>query len=142
MAPATFPLSPVAAPRRARLRAPIACQYCRGRKVRCDLNKRGSRCTNCELDDVHCKVANTRRRSSVNTTTVDVPNIHERTVSPGYIVHSPTDDNLASETVTLLISMNGDSEARAPPQPRADSTQEDNGSSKLACFSLLAKEMN
>ncbi|KAI8663681.1 Zn(2)-C6 fungal-type domain-containing protein [Fusarium keratoplasticum] len=139
MAPATFPLSPAAAPRRARLRAPIACQYCRGRKVRCDLNKRGSRCTNCELDDVHCKVANTRRRrstvapstisSSVNTTTVDVPNLQERTVSPGYIVHSPTDDNLASETVTLLTSINGDSEARAPPQPRADSTQEDNGMS-------------
>ncbi|WAO92003.1 Zn(2)-C6 fungal-type domain-containing protein [Fusarium falciforme] len=136
MAPATFPLSPAAAPRRARLRAPIACQYCRGRKVRCDLNKRGSRCTNCELDDVHCKVANTRRRrstvvpstisGSINTTTVDVSNTQDRTVSPGHIVHSPADDNLAFETVTLLRPTNGDSEARAPPQLQADSSQEDN----------------
>ncbi|KAH7268492.1 hypothetical protein B0J15DRAFT_523102 [Fusarium solani] len=139
MAPATFPLSPAAAPRRARLRAPIACQYCRGRKVRCDLNKRGSRCTNCELDDVHCKVANTRRRrstvvpsaisSSINTTTVGVLDIQEPTVSPGHIVHSPSDDTLAAETAPLLTSTNGDSEAQDPPQTQFGSGQEDNGMS-------------
>ncbi|RSM06537.1 hypothetical protein CEP52_005685 [Fusarium oligoseptatum] len=140
MAPATFPLSPPA-PRRARLRAPIACQYCRGRKVRCDLNKRGSRCTNCELDDVQCQVANTRRRrstvvpststisGSASTTTVEALSIQEPTISPGRIVHSQAEDNLTSETVTLLTSTNGDSEAQAPPQQQAGSSEEDNGMS-------------
>ncbi|RMJ16760.1 hypothetical protein CDV36_003542 [Fusarium kuroshium] len=140
MAPATFPLSPPA-PRRSRLRAPIACQYCRGRKVRCDLNKRGSRCTNCELDDVQCQVANTRRRrstvvpststisGSARTTTVEALSIQEPTISPGRIVHSQAEDNLTSETVTLLTSTNGDSEAQAPPQQQAGSSEEDNGMS-------------
>ncbi|OGM39645.1 hypothetical protein ABOM_011462 [Aspergillus bombycis] len=35
-------------------RAPMACQYCHDRKVRCDLAISGSPCTNCRLDMVKC----------------------------------------------------------------------------------------
>jgi hypothetical protein len=38
-------------------RASVACTFCRTRKVRCDVSRRGGqKCTNCEIDQVPCVV--------------------------------------------------------------------------------------
>ena len=45
-----------------RKRAPMACERCRKRKVRCDVSLRGSPCTNCHLDRWECKESARRKR--------------------------------------------------------------------------------
>lgn len=42
-------------------RSSKACRSCRTRKVRCDVSAKGSRCTNCELDNLECVVLPSRR---------------------------------------------------------------------------------
>lgn len=42
-------------------RSSKACRSCRTRKVRCDVSAKGSRCTNCELDNLDCVVLPSRR---------------------------------------------------------------------------------
>ncbi|KAM5368970.1 hypothetical protein ACJZ2D_009279 [Fusarium nematophilum] len=143
------PFPPASAPRRGRLRAPIACQYCRGRKVRCDLNKRGSQCTNCELDNIHCRVANTRRRKSDAVPTAksnldsfshalnigpDPDSIHVATVNVGTVGdiksskgirhdpqrHSPRNESSIEET-SLAASVGKPMEAL--PEPETHNSQ-------------------
>lgn len=52
-------------------RASKACKSCRTRKVRCDVSAKGSRCTNCELDDLECVVLPSRRGQSHRTSRRD-----------------------------------------------------------------------
>ncbi|KAL3489567.1 hypothetical protein BJX62DRAFT_208785 [Aspergillus germanicus] len=58
---------PVALPRdfgltrQIRKRAPVACQSCHARKVRCSLPRTGQPCANCSLDDVTCVLRASRR---------------------------------------------------------------------------------
>ncbi|RFU29314.1 hypothetical protein B7463_g7050, partial [Scytalidium lignicola] len=47
--------------RNVKSRAPIACQTCRSRKVRCNIAFSGPPCMNCKLDDIECIVAQCRR---------------------------------------------------------------------------------
>jgi len=46
-------------------RAPLACQGCRLRKVRCNLAEEGVPCTNCRLDQVECVVPEGVRKRCV-----------------------------------------------------------------------------
>lgn len=50
--PPQTPPSPANKPRIRRAR--VACEYCHGRKVRCDAMVHGFPCTNCRLDNVEC----------------------------------------------------------------------------------------
>ncbi|OBT49844.1 hypothetical protein VE04_09646, partial [Pseudogymnoascus sp. 24MN13] len=50
-------------------RASNACQYCRARKVRCNVVAHGAPCTNCRLDELPCIV--TERRRNPSTTAED-----------------------------------------------------------------------
>lgn len=52
-------------------RASKACKSCRTRKVRCDVSAKGSRCTNCELDELECVVLPSRRGQSHKTSRRD-----------------------------------------------------------------------
>ena len=47
--------------RRTKIRAHIACQVCRARKVRCDVAENGAPCTNCKLDKIECAVIQRHR---------------------------------------------------------------------------------
>jgi hypothetical protein len=47
--------------RQSRKRAPVACQSCHARKVRCSLPQTGSPCANCSLDELSCVPRESRR---------------------------------------------------------------------------------
>ncbi|KAF3395266.1 hypothetical protein DPV78_009079 [Talaromyces pinophilus] len=47
--------------RQSRRRAPVACQSCHARKVRCSLPQTGNPCTNCSLDELSCVPRESRR---------------------------------------------------------------------------------
>lgn len=57
--PASEPKSRAAGTKK---RAPRACEACRTRKVRCDVTRSQSRCTNCKLDNKKCVVPVSKRR--------------------------------------------------------------------------------
>lgn len=46
-------------------RAGVACLHCRSRKVKCDVQVRGTPCRNCILDAAHCRVQTSKRGRSV-----------------------------------------------------------------------------
>lgn len=43
-------------------RAPVACEWCHGRRVRCDVSWHGPPCTNCRLDCRSCSVRESKKR--------------------------------------------------------------------------------
>ncbi|KAF9891543.1 hypothetical protein FE257_004010 [Aspergillus nanangensis] len=72
-------------------RAPRACLHCRNRKVRCDVVTGGHPCTNCRLDSLTCKVAEsvrTRKPAPITSISRSPP---QRSVEHSRASNSPGD---------------------------------------------------
>ncbi|KAL3476422.1 hypothetical protein BJX99DRAFT_258549 [Aspergillus californicus] len=69
------PEPPLAHQRPVQRRATQACLQCRVRKVRCDLQFQTGSCTNCQLDQIECRVASSKRRQK--TAEKEVPGSHD-----------------------------------------------------------------
>lgn len=55
--------------RRVKRRATKACQSCRLRKVRCNVQAHGISCLNCSMDDVNCVISAQRRKRQAKSNT-------------------------------------------------------------------------
>jgi hypothetical protein len=73
-------------------RASVACTFCRTRKVRCDVSRRGGqKCTNCEIDQVPC-VVNPPTRAGRKPTSVYHDTSRTNQILPG--TACSTEENL------------------------------------------------
>ncbi|KAL4754936.1 hypothetical protein BDW72DRAFT_200337 [Aspergillus terricola var. indicus] len=114
--------------RQSRKRAPVACQSCHARKVRCSLPQTGRPCANCSLDDITCVPRASRRSNCRSRRGLDSSSYHLSTVS------SPSNGNPAVQSTPLgghtfspgpkRIAASEDVSARSAQSPTAPSADD------------------